>query len=95
MIESASPDPVSLNGRTSRTRVKSQRALESEHSERLLRRARVIPAQSSSSLKSDAKPQVTPKKKSSGVKERRLYCICRSDGLEGTPMIECGECNDW
>jgi hypothetical protein len=85
--------------RSSRTRVKSQRALESAYTDRLLRRAKVIPADPSSSSptasgsRKNASEVAKKRKSQPAVKE--VYCICKSDGQEGKPMIECGYCNDW
>jgi predicted component of type VI protein secretion system len=87
--------------RSVRTRNKSQRALEAEHLEKLMARAKaqskdvaaVLAAESSSATvtASAKKPRVKGRKK----KEVEEYCICRTSGDDGRAMIECGVCNDW
>lgn len=96
--------------RSTRTRVKSQRALESEDSNRLLAQAKkaqldaesgegdVAIAESSTAAAKRTRPKkkaVPGKGKSRKTKgEEEVWCICRTS--EGdTPMIECGVCNDW
>ena len=93
---------------SSRTRVKSQRALESEVTNRILSAAKVqhdetdvteAGAPASKRAKGPPKGKGTRKggKKSKDVKvEDEVFCVCRKpSGDEDGPMIECEECNDW
>lgn len=76
-------------GRATRTRVKSQRALESEHTNRLLARAK---QEEQNGASASALPK---KRRAKQTKEVEVYCVCKSIGEDGRPMIECGTCNDW
>jgi hypothetical protein len=73
-------------GRVSRTRVKSQRALESEQTNRLIARAK---------QEEQKGAVVIPKKRVKKEKKVEIYCICKTPGDDGRPMIECGTCSDW
>ncbi len=102
-IMSASPSssiaPVPI--RSSRTRIKSQRALESEFTDRLFSKGKdkaveADPppnANTNNATKMKAKGKAPRKRGGKGKKEE--YCICRSDGTDGRAMIECGVCSDW
>ena len=94
--------------RSSRTRIKSQRAIEAETTVRLLARARKAEAENnnndnealvgSSNKKtpgSGRKAKSTTKPRKAG-KKQEVYCICKKPTSEDDgPMIECAECNDW
>ena len=100
----ASPGPSDPPVRSSRARIKSQRALESEQTDRLFSRAKAIERErsaASSGVELAAKaPPVKRKNGSKATKKGKggkveVYCICKTDGMDERPMIECGECNDW
>lgn len=91
-------------GRSRRTRVKSQRALESEQTDRILARAKTqqragesSTAEASTSTSAAVAPPAPKRAKGKAKKQdgQTLYCICKTDGEDGRPMIECGICNDW
>jgi len=98
---SASSEPSTSHPRSSRARVKSQRALDSEFTDRLFTRAKDKPvneAETSQVAKGNTKTKTkgkAPKKRGGKGKKQEVYCVCRSDGTDGRPMIECGECTDW
>ena len=93
---SASPDPSTSLPRSTRTRVKSQRAIESEFADRLFSRSKDKPIDPEREA-SQARPRAKGKSKAPRKrgKKEELYCLCRTDGKDGRPMIECGECSDW
>lgn len=92
------------SGRSKRARVKSQRALESEQTDRILARARAqqraadgpVASGSGSPSSSIAPPPIKKSRAKTKKKDEPvLYCICKTDGEDGRPMIECGICQDW
>jgi hypothetical protein len=106
------PASSSSSRLSSRPRVKSQRAIESEHVDRLLARAKhnarqqELQAQREGSASTATSDQLkktskgdgvgkAPKRKGKRVKVDEVYCICKGDGEDGRPMIECGQCDDW
>lgn len=88
------------SGRTSgRVKNKSQRALESEDTLKLVARARERarlaaegggPEQSASG----GKRRISKREAKGKREERESWCLCESSESSG-PMIECGGCNDW
>jgi len=78
---------------SSRARNKSQRQLESELTNRYFK-AKTAPGDTPEPIAIAVKREAKRSVKRKGKKDA-VYCICRSDGNEGRPMIECGECNDW
>lgn len=104
----SSAGPSTYTGRSStRVKHKSQRAIESEDTNRLLSRARAaaaaaargesVGAESSSTAQirdSTIMGKANKGKKGRKTKEEDVWCICKSADGSG-PMIECGECNDW
>lgn len=95
---SASPDPLVLAVRSTRTRIKSQRALDSEFADRLFSKTKdkpvekVEPVLMTATKKGKTK---VPSKRRGKVSKEELFCICRSDGSDARAMIECGDCGDW
>lgn len=97
--------------RSSRTRIKSQRAIESETTQRLLAKARKVEAgiNNSGGPTGQGSPLATSTSRSKRVsgsgrktkprninKKQELYCVCKKPTSEDDgPMIECAECNDW
>lgn len=111
MSDLASPIAGPSTGRTSnRVKNKSQRAIESEDTQKLIARARErarlaaegeAGSNRSGSVVTDGAPIKSGPKKVSGKKgkpgkrkEREYWCLCKSTDGSG-PMIECWECNDW
>ena len=98
MADTAGPSSPP-RARSSRTRVKTQRALDSEHVERLLAKAKagepVPELENASSKEKVTKAKAKVPKKTKKGKNKTTYCICQTDGEDGRPMIECEECNDW
>ncbi|KAK4689624.1 hypothetical protein P7C73_g487, partial [Tremellales sp. Uapishka_1] len=80
---SAQAGPSSGPVRTSsRTKTKSQRAIDLEETNRAFALA-----------KSRAKAEEDKEKKRKGKKAKQVYCLCKTS--DPGPMIECGECNNW
>ncbi|KAK8854541.1 hypothetical protein IAR55_003280 [Kwoniella newhampshirensis] len=85
--EASGSQPASTTRTSGRARHKSQRALESEDTKRLI-------ASASKEVAADSKPKSRGAKgKKKKKEEEEVYCICKQN-TDG-PMIECGECNDW
>lgn len=90
------------SSRSARVRVKSQRAVEAETTQRLLAQARKAQVAASEIESASSKPSPARRKsvakRTKVVKGRKdeLFCVCRQPTSEDDgPMIECGECNDW
>lgn len=104
-VASMEVDPVATGGPSKRARVKSQRALESEQTDRLFARARAQERAIATSMDLSHPPSSNGSNLQGGSRKPKgrrgmkkfvvEYCICKTDGEEGTPMIECGICNDW
>ena len=90
---------------SSRARNKSQRALESEDTNRLLAKAKAL-AQASAESPTGSGEASTSKTQNGRLKDKHtrkgkakkkqdeVWCICKTSG-GNEPMIECGVCNDW
>jgi hypothetical protein len=110
MAETASASGSSAPARTSaRTKVKSQRAQDSEDVARLyaavkarqkadaeaLARGDPLPPRLLSEV-SKPKSRVSRGKWKGKAKKDEVYCVCKKpSGDDDGPMIECAECNDW
>ena len=96
-IMSVMSRPSALPPRSTRTRIKSQRAIDSEFTDRLFSKPKdklvaIVPAVDEVKGKTKGKRAGPGKKKG---KKEDVYCLCRSNGSDERPMIECGACSDW
>ena len=94
---SVASGPSALPPRSTRTRIKSQRAIDSEFTDRLFAKPKDKPVASVPAVV-EVKGKTKGKRAGPGKKKGKkdeVYCVCRSDGADGRPMIECGVCTDW
>jgi hypothetical protein len=113
MAESSTSAGTSAHEQTqtrtsARNKVKSQRAMDSEDTLRLIANVRarqkadaeaIARGEQPSPVAAEGAKSRSRKTKGKGkwkVSKEELYCVCRkpSEDDEG-PMIECAECNDW
>lgn len=101
ILPEAPAESSTTAARPTRTRNKSQRALEAEHLDKLMARAKAQSKDVAAVLAAESSSPATvaalrkPRGKARRKKEVEEYCVCKSGGDDGRAMIECGACNDW